>query len=81
MFWNLIWALLTPRRLHGLPDRMGYEPGISPDTLHLLTQMGHSLEQEARILGSTQSIHKGVNGATMGASDTRRDGAGAVPQR
>ena len=64
-----------------LPDRMGYEPGISPDTLYLLTQMGHSLEQEARILGSTQTIHKGVNGATMGASDTRRDGAGAVPQK
>ena len=64
-----------------LPDRIGYEPGISPDTLHLLSQMGHSLDKEPRILGSTQTVHRAPNGATMGASDTRRDGAGAVPQK
>lgn len=63
------------------PDRVGYEPGISPDTLNLLERMGHSLDDKPRILGATQTVHIGTDGATIGASDTRRDGAGAVPQR
>ena len=74
-------ATAAPRVHHQwLPDRIGYEPGISPDTLSLLKEMGHSLDDKSRILGATQTVHRGPNGSTMGASDTRRDGAGAVPQ-
>jgi len=75
-------ATAAPRIHHQWrPDQIGYEPGISPDTLNLLKKMGHSLDDKPRILGATQTIRRGSNGATMGASDTRRDGAGAVPQR
>jgi gamma-glutamyltranspeptidase / glutathione hydrolase len=75
-------ATAAPRIHHQwLPDRIEYEPGISPDTLNLLKEMGHSLDDKPRILGSTQTVHRGTKGSTMGASDTRRDGAGAVAQK
>ena len=65
-----------------LPDRVDYEPGISVDTLKLLTSMGHTVATKPRILGSTQSIYRDSENNKQGASDSRRQGAGAVaPQQ
>ena len=36
--------------------------------------------KKPRILGSTQSIQRGQNNSTLGASDPRRQGSGAVAQ-
>ena len=63
-----------------LPDQVFFESGISKDTLQLLTSMGHQIGKKPRILGSTQSIQRGQNKSTLGASDPRRQGSGAVAQ-
>ncbi|MFQ3309871.1 MAG: gamma-glutamyltranspeptidase [Porticoccaceae bacterium] len=42
--------------------------------------MGHQIGKKPRILGSTQSIQRGQNNSTLGASDPRRQGSGAVAQ-
>jgi gamma-glutamyltranspeptidase/glutathione hydrolase len=63
-----------------LPDQVFFESGISKDTLQLLTSMGHQIGKKPRILGSTQSIQRGQNNSTLGASDPRRQGSGAVAQ-
>jgi gamma-glutamyltranspeptidase / glutathione hydrolase len=74
-------ATAAPRIHHQwLPDRVGYEKGISIDTLNILRNMGHSMDEAPRVLGSTQTVSKGALGGSIGASDTRRDGAGAAPQ-
>ena len=74
-------ATAAPRIHHQwLPDRVGYEQGISIDTLNILKGMGHTLDNAPRVLGSTQTVSKGARGGSIGASDTRRDGAGAAPQ-
>ena len=74
-------ATAAPRIHHQwLPDRVGYEQGISIDTLNILKGMGHTLDNTPRVLGSTQTVSKGARGGSIGASDTRRDGAGAAPQ-
>jgi gamma-glutamyltranspeptidase/glutathione hydrolase len=75
-------ATAAPRIHHQwLPDRIFFEPGISKDTLNILETMGHNLSQRQRIMGSTQSIQNGPGVSIFGASDPRRDGAAAVPQR
>jgi gamma-glutamyltranspeptidase/glutathione hydrolase len=63
-----------------LPDRIDYEPGISVDTLRLLRDMGHQISAKPRILGATQSIYSDTNNNRQGASDSRRQGAGAVAE-
>ena len=63
-----------------LPDQVFFESGISKDTLQILTNMGHRLGAKPRILGSTQSIQRGQYNSTLGVSDPRRQGAGAVAQ-
>jgi gamma-glutamyltranspeptidase/glutathione hydrolase len=75
-------ATAAPRIHHQwLPDRIFVESGISKDTLNILEMMGHKLSQRQSIMGSTQSIQKGPGVSIFGASDPRRDGAAAVPQR
>ena len=74
-------ATAAPRLHHQwLPDTVSYENGISVDSLTLLSQMGHSISPEARLLGSTQSI--AVKGNYLeGSADSRRQGAAAVSQK
>ena len=74
-------AASVPRVHHQwLPDQVFFESGISKDTLQILTNMGHRLGVKPRILGSTQSIQRGQHNSTLGVSDPRRQGAGAVAQ-
>ena len=74
-------AASVPRVHHQwLPDQVFFESGISKDTLQILTNMGHRLGVKPRILGSTQSIQRGQYNSTLGVSDPRRQGAGAVAQ-
>ncbi len=71
---NIAAAAAAPRVHHQwLPDHIRIEPGISPDTLHLLKAMGHEIKQRWA-MGSTQSIMNVENGF-LGASDPRRRGA------
>ncbi len=62
-------------RIHNqwLPDRVAVESGISPDTIKLLQDMGHTVETSPRTLGRTQSIMLS-DGWLYGATDTRRPG-------
>ena len=74
-------ASSVPRIHHQwYPDKLYYESGISPDTLTALTAMGHTINAKPRVLGATQSIQKGPNNSLLGASDPRRQGAGAVAE-
>lgn len=57
--------------------KLEYEPGISPDTLALLKQKGHTLKAGAT-MGSTQSIAIDSAGHYWGAADSRRPGAAAI---
>jgi len=71
---NIAAATATPRIHHQwLPDELRTEQGISPDTLDLLTERGHTVVTKWA-MGSTQSIMKTADGF-YGASDPRRPGA------
>jgi gamma-glutamyltranspeptidase/glutathione hydrolase len=63
------------RRIHHqwLPDELGVEEGLSPDTLRLLEEMGHTIAVKDA-MGSTQSIMQKEEGL-YGFSDTRRRGS------
>ena len=56
-----------------MPDKLRLENGISPDTIRLLQQMGHTLEVSGRTTGRTNSIML-RDGWLLGATDTRRPG-------
>jgi gamma-glutamyltranspeptidase/glutathione hydrolase len=74
-------ASSVPRIHHQwLPDQVYVESGISKDTVQMLRNMGHTVAKNPRILGATQSIQKGPHSVILGASDPRRQGAGAVAQ-
>ncbi|WP_415715089.1 gamma-glutamyltransferase [Roseibium sp.] len=62
-------------RIHNqwLPDEIRIEEGLSPDTIALLEQRGHTLVVK-NAMGSTQSIMS-IDGILAGASDPRRPGA------
>ncbi|WP_232059058.1 gamma-glutamyltransferase [Kineobactrum salinum] len=71
---NVATAAASARVHHQwLPDRLLVEQGISPDTLQLLRQMGHTVDIAERTLGRTQSIML-EKGHFLGATDTRRPG-------
>ncbi len=71
---NIASAAAQPRIHHQwLPDTLRVEPGIGPDTIDLLKQMGHNVTTSRRTLGRTQSIAL-KNGWLYGATDTRRAG-------
>jgi gamma-glutamyltranspeptidase/glutathione hydrolase len=71
---NVAEATHAPRIHHQwLPDELRVEEGLSPDTVRLLEQMGHSVSvQEA--MGSTQSIMV-TEAGLFGSSDPRTPGA------
>ena len=57
---NIASAAASARVHHQwMPDRLGVEQGVSPDTRRLLEQMGHPVTDTRRTLGRTQSIYAG----------------------
>jgi gamma-glutamyltranspeptidase/glutathione hydrolase len=58
------------------PDSVMAESGVSPDTLKIMRDMGHTVNIGKRTLGRTNSIMFN-DGWLYGATDTRRPG-GAV---
>ncbi|MEM7036697.1 MAG: gamma-glutamyltransferase [Bacteroidota bacterium] len=77
---NLAMAGASPRIHHQwFPDVLLMEQGFSPDTVDLLEERGHNIEQRAA-MGSIQSV--GIrDGVFRGASDTRRPNAGSATPR
>ncbi len=74
---NIATATAAPRFHHQwLPDELRIETGFSPDTLRLLTAMGHHVKERSA-MGSTQSIVISSEGF-YGAADTRRPDALAL---
>lgn len=63
-----------------LPDNVFYESGVSADTLRLLREMGHIVNDQPRKLGASESIEANGDGVLFGAADHRRHGSGAVAQ-
>jgi gamma-glutamyltranspeptidase/glutathione hydrolase len=79
---NVAEATAAPRIHHQwLPDRVFYEAGVSADTLQVLREMGHQLNDKTSRLGATQSIQADSDGAMIyGTADYRREGSGvAIP--
>lgn len=71
---NLADATDAPRVHHQWsPDVLNLEPGISPDSIRLLEQMGHKTKT-SKTMGSLQSIMY-KDGLFFGYSDTRRPNA------
>jgi len=74
---NVAAATAAPRVHHQwLPDELGVEVGLSPDTLLLLAARGHQVV-ESNAMGSTQSIMATEDGF-FGAADPRRPDALAL---
>jgi gamma-glutamyltranspeptidase / glutathione hydrolase len=70
---NIAEAVAAPRIHHQwLPDRVNAEHGLSPDTVRLLEQRGHTIEL-GRTFGSANSILVTPEGLT-GAADPRQRG-------
>jgi len=75
---NIAEAANAPRMHHQwYPDVLTLEPGFSPDTIRILQQRGHDVQNSRTSSGSTQTVAK-RNGLFRGASDTRRPGAGSA---
>lgn len=75
---NIAEATQTPRfHQDGATGALQVEPGISADTLALLRGLGHRVVVDETI-GSSQSIAI-EQGLRLGAADTRRPDAAAVP--
>lgn len=69
---NVAEASAAPRVHHQwLPDELRVEDGLSPDTVRLLQEKGHTIAVKST-MGSTQSILRRDDGALLGASDPRR---------
>ena len=76
---NIAEATQAPRiHQQWRTPQLGMEKGFSPDTMDLLEDRGHSVEEQ-QTMGSTQSIMI-TDGLLFGAADTRRPGAGAAAQ-
>ncbi len=70
---NIAEASFAPRIHHQwLPDEIRTEDGISRDTIRVLEQRGHDVNEKS-VMGSTQSIMVDAEaGLLFGASDPRR---------
>ena len=71
---NIAEATVAPR-IHNqwFPDEIRIEDGVSPDTVRLLEERGHTVAVK-NAMGATQSIMN-VDGVLAGCSDPRRKGA------
>ena len=75
---NLAEATIAPRMHHQwFPDIISLESGFSPDSIHILKSRGHNIKSARGSIGNTQSVGF-QNSLFLGASDTRRPGAGSV---
>ena len=71
-------AVAAPRFHHQwLPDRLFLEAGFSPDTVSLLRNLGHDVDERRRTMGSAQTV---VWDGTWfrGAADPRRPDADEI---
>ncbi|HMO80975.1 MAG TPA: gamma-glutamyltransferase [Pyrinomonadaceae bacterium] len=70
-------AIDSPRIHHQwLPDEVFHEPfGLSPDTIEILKEKGHTLAARPGNLASATGIMIGGDGTRFGAIDSRSDGA------
>ncbi len=74
---NIAEATAAPRIHHQwFPDRLQLEPGISPDTIRLLGERGHELQESRSTMGSVQAVAV-RDGVFRGAADPRRPNAGS----
>ncbi len=73
---NVDEATHQPRIFQDAGDKLRVEPNFNPDTVRLLTAMGHPVTSD-ETMGSAQSIMI-ENGHFLGAADPRRPGALAV---
>ena len=78
---NIAAATAAPRSHHQwYPDLIRLEPGFSPDTIRLLRQRGHEVDDSGTVMGSLQTV--GIVGKTfIGASDPRRPQRRRRPRR
>lgn len=68
---NIQAAVNAPRVHHQwLPDEIRIEEGISPDTVRLLEQMGHTVTRRPA-MGASQSIMVDADGTLYGGADPR----------
>jgi len=75
---NIAEAANAPRMHHQwYPDALFLEPGFSPDTVRILEQRGHDVQNARSSSGSTQTVAL-KNGLFRGASDGRRPNAASV---
>jgi gamma-glutamyltranspeptidase / glutathione hydrolase len=75
---NVAEAENAPRAHDQLyPDEIDVERGISPDTIALLEEMGHTVVL-SRAMGSANTIVRAPDGELTGASDLRQRGTLAV---
>ena len=75
---NLSEASIAPRMHHQwFPDIISLESGFSPDSIQILKNRGHNVKSARGSIGNVQSVGF-QNGLFLGASDTRRPGAGSV---
>ncbi len=73
---NIQEAVNAPR-VHNewLPDELQIEKGISPDTIKLLSDMGHTIGVGAPMGASTSILIDGKTAMRYGAADPRREGS------
>jgi gamma-glutamyltranspeptidase/glutathione hydrolase len=73
---NIDEATHQPRIFQDDRDKLRVEPNFNPDTVYLLSRMGHTITSD-ETMGSAQSIMI-ENGRYLGAADPRRPGALAI---
>lgn len=73
---NVEEATHQPRIFQDASDRLRVEPNFNPDTVRLLSAMGHPITSD-ETMGSAQSIMI-EGGLFLGAADPRRPGAQAI---
>ncbi|MEQ9547352.1 MAG: gamma-glutamyltransferase [Marinobacter sp.] len=75
---NIQTAVSAPRMHHQwLPDEIRVEQGISPDTIRLLEERGHTVIHGSA-MGAIQSIMVGEDGVLHGGADPRRSTSSAM---
>lgn len=73
---NIQQAIDSPRVHHQwMPDTIGHERyGLSPDTINILTVMGHKFAERPANIASATGIMIAEDGTRLGAIDGRSDG-------
>jgi len=75
---NLAEAVNAPRMHHQwFPDILQLESGFSPDTVKILRERGHAVQESRSSMGSVQAVGF-RDGVFRGASDPRRPNAASV---